>query len=120
MTRQCSRRLAGFGWRASSLFGQILTLRREPRRVPLPTYPFERKRYWVEASSGGTVTAGSDTVPFSEDVGDWLFAPTWTRAPSCVDRPAAVSGSWLLLLNQERWLRLLAIACGQPAQSDFG
>ena len=68
-----------------------------PRRVPLPTYPFERKRYFVEISSGGTITAGADTAPLGEEVGDWLFAPTWVREPSHLNRPAAVSGSWLLL-----------------------
>lgn len=34
---------------------------REPRRVPLPTYPFERHRYWIEAGieAGAGASAGS-------------------------------------------------------------
>ena len=31
---------------------------KQRRRVPLPTYPFERKRYWVEPVRGKTVPAG--------------------------------------------------------------
>ena len=51
----------------------------------------------MEASPVEGPAVRSDTVQFSEDVGDWLFAPTWTREPSCVTRPPIVSGSWLLL-----------------------
>lgn len=69
----------------------------EPLRVPLPTYPFERKRYWVEASPVEGTAGASNALSFSEDVGDWLFAPTWTREPSFVRRPTSISGSWLLL-----------------------
>jgi len=69
----------------------------ERRRVPLPSYPFERKRYWVDASPVAAGTSASDAVPFSEDVGEWLFAPTWTRAPSSVGSAITISGGWLLL-----------------------
>ena len=89
-------RLVGFGSLVWTLIGQIFTA--EPRRVPLPTYPFERERYWVEAAAPVEgPTAGSDAASFSEDVGDWLFAPTWTREPSQVSTTATLSGSWLLL-----------------------
>jgi amino acid adenylation domain-containing protein len=38
------------------------------RRVPLPTYPFTRQRYWVEAISGST--AGADTPPMEMAAGE--------------------------------------------------
>ena len=88
------------------------------RRVPLPTYPFERRRYFVEPppapgdgwqpgapGSGGQRLAGSEggtlesLVPGQGEGGaafgvrapieDWLYVPTWERAPSAASRPAA-------------------------------
>lgn len=34
----------------------------EPRRVPLPTYPFERRRHWIPAG-GGAVESEPDSAP---------------------------------------------------------
>jgi acyl transferase domain-containing protein len=66
-------------------------------RVPLPTYPFERKRCWVEATPAAGTSTGSGAVSFSENVGDWLFAPTWTRQPTRTGAKSKVAGLWLLL-----------------------
>ncbi len=43
------------------------------RRVPLPTYPFERERCWVDPVPEGPKAAGR--VP-----GDWLYRPVWKRS----------------------------------------
>lgn len=51
------------------------------RRVPLPTYPFERQRYWLEAS--GNVNDGltlGKTASKREDLSDWFYAPSWNRS----------------------------------------
>ncbi len=54
------------------------------RRIPLPTYPFERNRYWVEAEE--TVLAGHSLaegpvaetgIPKESDAGRWFFMPSW-------------------------------------------
>jgi phthiocerol/phenolphthiocerol synthesis type-I polyketide synthase E len=52
------------------------------RRVPLPTYPFERQRHWVEpkapASGKGQVEAPSDEkLP----LGRWFYLPAWKPTP---------------------------------------
>jgi len=49
------------------------------RRVPLPGYPFERERYWVERAAGNPLIATStDSL---KAAGDWLYFPTWKREP---------------------------------------
>jgi len=51
------------------------------RRLPLPTYPFERERYWIEPSTESRPQqAGKKT-----DIADWFYIPSWKRsAPSPV------------------------------------
>jgi acyl transferase domain-containing protein/acyl carrier protein len=52
------------------------------RRVPLPTYPFERQRYWIEAKSG-TSNRPEQRDPRTEAPGldNWFHVPTWERTP---------------------------------------
>jgi acyl transferase domain-containing protein len=49
-------------------------------RVPLPTYPFERRRYWVErtldAAWGQAASADA-----RRGADDWFYAPVWAQSP---------------------------------------
>jgi acyl transferase domain-containing protein len=54
-------------------------------RCSLPTYPFERRRYWVDLSADHT---RSDSRPVTgtavgkkADIADWFYVPTWRRVP---------------------------------------
>ncbi len=71
------------------------------RRVALPTYPFERRRHWVEPKDGEVAGA-----PESRDR---TWAPLWKQA--LPPRPAIEEGSWLVLLDEsglgERLVKLL-------------
>jgi phthiocerol/phenolphthiocerol synthesis type-I polyketide synthase E len=62
-------------------------------RVPLPTYPFERKRFWVDAQP---VSAPAAELRSSARVDDWFFAPTWTRDDSLDGKPPAPEATWLV------------------------
>lgn len=68
------------------------------RRVPLPTYPFERQRYWVEAQQ--TAPLAQITLQKKSDIADWFYLPSWRRSPLCpaVNAPA-IEASWLLFLD---------------------
>ncbi|HVR97917.1 MAG TPA: condensation domain-containing protein, partial [Thermoanaerobaculia bacterium] len=67
------------------------------RRVPLPTYPFQRRRFWVEPN---TETA-------RDEPGEWLYTPSWRR----IRLPAAgtaTAGRWLLAGDRSRVSEILA------------
>jgi len=73
-------------------------------RLALPTYPFERHRYWVErgqapAPAAVPAEAAADEPVRGREPGDWLYSPEWVRSPLA---PAPVEGGklrWLLLLD---------------------
>lgn len=70
------------------------------RRVPLPTYPFERERYWIDVDLQAAAGAGAidvNAVPLRAPLDDWFYTPTWKLAPLPV--AAAPSG-----LSRSRWL----------------
>jgi len=63
-----------------------------PRKVALPTYPFERERFWAAASAlpGLSGLSIPDSQSRSEsgvslvknnDVASWFYVPTWQRTP---------------------------------------
>jgi phthiocerol/phenolphthiocerol synthesis type-I polyketide synthase E len=45
-------------------------------RVALPTYPFERRSYWIEATEE-TAFGGSGKIKKRADLGDWFHLPAW-------------------------------------------
>jgi amino acid adenylation domain-containing protein len=55
------------------------------RRVPLPTYPFERKRFWIEPAPTGAALPHAQTVPLPAPVD---AGPTSVPAPSASVAPA--------------------------------
>ena len=78
-----------------------------PRKIALPTYPFERDRYWVEKTHGiGTAERQTNSstqrgpAEKRSDVGSWFYLPTWQRTPSVTQAlrrdPEAVT-TWLVL-----------------------
>jgi amino acid adenylation domain-containing protein len=70
------------------------------RRIALPTYPFERKRFWVESGAQAR-SADANAFARKEDLADWFSVPTWQRtlAPSTPSAAAAEAENWLLFAD---------------------
>ncbi|BAZ11504.1 beta-ketoacyl synthase [Calothrix sp. NIES-4071] len=54
-------------------------------RIPLPTYPFERQRYWIEPqkSTNSDLTSEPTSYPTNRkkpDIADWFYSPIWKSA----------------------------------------
>ncbi|MGD1919481.1 MAG: acyltransferase domain-containing protein [Pleurocapsa sp.] len=69
----------------------------KPFRVSLPTYPFERQRYWIEASTTDFVL--SSTTKQEPNSNSWFYLPSWSRTLSLPKLNSAE-----LALKQYRWL----------------
>lgn len=57
------------------------------KRIPLPAYPFERKRYWVE-NRKAKIAAEARLAP-----ADWLWQPTWRLQELSPDSPDSAAGA---------------------------
>ena len=71
-------------------------------RLPLPTYPFERQRYWVEAQTQTeTVKPHSDLLRKKSDIADWFYIPSWKRTacPSYDANVLTESSCWLVFID---------------------
>jgi acyl transferase domain-containing protein/thioesterase domain-containing protein len=76
------------------------------RRLSLPTYPFERNRYWIEPDAPATAPVKARPVDEAlrkrPNIADWFFVPTWKRsAPSePAARAAGAPQNWLVFLDE--------------------
>jgi acyl transferase domain-containing protein len=83
-------------------------LHAEPRRkIPLPTYPFERQNFWLEAAPLAIPgLPASAPIHKNADPAEWYYAPSWKRLlakPVSVDelskRPDD-KRAWLFFLDE--------------------
>lgn len=68
-------------------------------RVPLPTYPFERQRCWVEPSKERG-QAQSDRICKKKNISDWLYIPSWTPKPLRSQTPMWIPENCLVFVDE--------------------
>ena len=77
-------------------------------RLPLPTYPFERQRYWIDPPQQAAAHADAEALPASsllgkkEDIAEWFYAPLWKRTITIARQAseALVHSCWLVFLDE--------------------
>ncbi|MBV9775227.1 MAG: SDR family NAD(P)-dependent oxidoreductase, partial [Gemmatimonadetes bacterium] len=70
------------------------------RRVPLPTYPFQRKRYWVDMQAATGRRSAPRSLSKKHDVGDWFYLPVWRETPLAPAAAPADEGAWLVFADE--------------------
>ena len=73
------------------------------RRVPLPSYPYERMRFWVEPDSAAqpetAPTAATAQVSARDGAGDLTYLPVWRQRRLPPPAPAVADGGPLLVFT---------------------
>ena len=95
---------AGRLWQAGiQLDWTMLHTGEQRRRLPLPTYPFERQRYWAERRKP---QASANLLPAAlqkkSDIADWFYAPSWKQTTACrsnMEAAAAPRETWLAFVD---------------------
>jgi len=72
-------------------------------RIPLPTYPFERQRYWLETNSHFTSVA--EPLDKKLNIANWFYVPSWKRCSLPLQKRDFASKSvqklcWLVFIDR--------------------
>jgi acyl transferase domain-containing protein/acyl carrier protein len=90
-------------WAAGAPIDSAAVFAGEKRhRVELPTYPFERRRYWIDPPTEG---ASARSTSGRKDPSRWFYVPVWKTALPPPALPTGngdgPSGVWLILANDD-------------------
>ncbi|MCP4990324.1 MAG: SDR family NAD(P)-dependent oxidoreductase [Colwellia sp.] len=72
----------------------------KPGRISLPTYPFDRKRYWIEPLK---LEDQSNQVRLdikNKDIGDWFYIPSWNRSIIPAQKDHKESETFIIMANE--------------------
>ncbi|MBW4506975.1 MAG: SDR family NAD(P)-dependent oxidoreductase [Scytonematopsis contorta HA4267-MV1] len=74
------------------------------QRIPLPTYPFERQRYWIEPQKKTTDFAEANLK--KPNIADWFYVPVWKQAilfPTVTSSEQSKKLCWLVFADKDRF-----------------
>jgi acyl transferase domain-containing protein/acyl carrier protein len=75
------------------------------RRVALPTYPFERTRYWVDVPKEEPPPPPPDPLAKIEDLSQWFLVSGWRQTPPpqfyAQGRSVPTDASWLVFADDD-------------------
>ncbi|WP_394829001.1 SDR family NAD(P)-dependent oxidoreductase [Pendulispora albinea] len=64
-------------------------------RLPLPTYPFERKRYWIDAAPR-TSGRAAGSMRKRTNIAEWFYVPSFRSSAAQPASAALPAGPWLI------------------------
>jgi amino acid adenylation domain-containing protein len=96
------------------------------RRLPLPTYPFERQRFWIEPPTQSHASAEfaspASTATVTPDIADWFYLPCWKPSLHSPEAPLPqadeLGSNWLVFADDDGFGKQIAqqieATCGRP------
>lgn len=93
----------------------LLEPQKRAKRVQLPTYPMNRKRYWIDyrPDDVGTRAVGQGPLPAEE----WYSAPAWSRCPPLATAHFPQQAQWLTFIDQAGQMERLCSALEDQGQA---
>jgi acyl transferase domain-containing protein len=88
-------------WIAGVPFDWASFHREKRRRVRLPSYPFERQRYWLPTIASGRAEIGDLEGERKADIADWFYLPSWKRSATPPPRAQESAIRWLILADED-------------------
>jgi acyl transferase domain-containing protein len=74
-------------------------------RIPLPSYPFERQRYWIEPEKQADVNTHQVKLCKKSNIADWFYVPSWKRTKLPIFYQSGDilrgEGKWLLFVKND-------------------
>ncbi|AFZ28250.1 beta-ketoacyl synthase family protein,acyltransferase family protein,phosphopantetheine-containing protein (plasmid) [Cylindrospermum stagnale PCC 7417] len=71
-------------------------------RIPLPTYPFERQRYWIDQQPD-IVPVTTQVIHKKSNIADWFYIPSWKQSkliePFEEEKTQAQKICWLVFVD---------------------
>ncbi len=68
----------------------------ETLRLPLPAYPFEPKRHWVEPLKNVTFSNKVRSLEKQSNINNWYYAPQWKEVPAAQHSKLAETKTYLV------------------------
>jgi acyl transferase domain-containing protein/SAM-dependent methyltransferase len=84
-------------------------VRERRRRVALPTYPFERRSYWIGPLPNAVSLEARDTS-------SWFYRPSWQETPQIGLAAAELSGRRIIVFDDEAGLARAIAECLEAAE----
>ncbi|MES1036838.1 SDR family NAD(P)-dependent oxidoreductase [Bacillus pumilus] len=79
----------------------------EGQFVSLPTYPFERKRYWIEAGKPASPQLSAPKETKKKEMEEWFYLPSWEQQPlKPVFEKETEEQTWLIFKEQDAFHEL--------------
>jgi acyl transferase domain-containing protein/acyl carrier protein len=88
-------------WLAGSVISWSKLYPQQRQRLSLPTYPFERERFWIEPpgpSVNITIQENVRKVTAKSELKDWFYLPVWRQsiAPHAIAKRRMEESCWLI------------------------
>ncbi len=73
---------------------------KKPNRIPLPTYPFERQRYWIDPPQNSNGVKRKRKLEITKNIEDFFYTPSWKRSAKQLKNLEDKPYYWLIFCDE--------------------